>query len=117
MHVGLAAAEAITPPAPPALPSGTSAYRLVTGDPGGLAGVIGHTLGRSILVGTGMAVAGERRHLVRNAVAGALGIEAFVFMWACWKAREAKAATAAPAPSPVPGAPSAPDGAVRGHFP
>jgi hypothetical protein len=88
MHIGLG--EAITPPAYPALPSGTSAYRLMTGDPMGIVGVVGHTLGRSVLVGTGMAVAGERKHLVRNAVAGALGIEAFVLAWAAWKAYEAK---------------------------
>jgi len=77
-----------TCPACPALPSGTSAYRLMSGDPSGLVGVVGHTVGRSVLVGVGMAVAGERKHLVRNAVAGALGIEAFVLVWAAWKAHQ-----------------------------
>jgi hypothetical protein len=81
MHIGLG--EQITCPA--ALPSGTSAYRLMSGDPSGLVGVVGHTLARSALVGTGMAIAGEREHIVRNAVAGALGIEAFVLVWAAWK--------------------------------
>lgn len=94
-------------PVCPALPSGTSAYRLMSGDPSGLVGVVGHTLGRSVLVGTGMAVAGERKHLVRNAVAGALGIEAFVLMWAAWRVRsdaaQAPAPTPAPAPAPAPG--------------
>jgi hypothetical protein len=96
--------ESITPPAPmPALPSGTSAYRLMTGDPSGLLGVVGHTIGRSALVGVGMAVAGERKHLVRNALAGALGIEAFVLVWAAVKAYEAKQAQAT--------------GTVQGYFP
>jgi len=71
-----------------ALPSGTSAYRLMSGDPAGLMGVVGHTLGRSVLVGVGMAVAGERQHLIRNATAGALGIEAFVLAWAAWKVHQ-----------------------------
>lgn len=87
-------------PVCPALPSGTSAYKLMSGDPGGLLGVVGHTLGRSVLVGTGMAVAGERKHLVRNAVAGALGIEAFVLMWAAWKVRDDASRASAPAPAP-----------------
>ena len=84
----LLADETLTCPACPALPSGTSAYRLMSGDPSGLVGVVGHTVGRSVLVGVGMAVAGERKHLVRNAVAGALGIEAFVLVWAAWKAHQ-----------------------------
>jgi hypothetical protein len=88
MHIGLG--EQIVCPA---LPSGTSAYRLMTGDPSGIVGVIGHTLGRSVLVGTGMAIGGEREHLIRNAIAGALGIEAFVLVWAAWKARQAETST------------------------
>lgn len=84
----LLADETLTCPVCPALPSGTSAYRLMSGDPKGLLGVVGHTVGRSVLVGVGMAVAGERKHLVRNAVAGALGIEAFVLVWAAWKVHQ-----------------------------
>lgn len=97
MIVGLG--ETVTAPACAALPSGTSAYRLMSGDPSGLIGVVGHTIGRSALVGAGMAVAGERKHLVRNAVAGALGIEAFVLVWAAWKAHQAKSEAAQQAPA------------------
>lgn len=100
MRVGLS--ETITSPACPALPSGTSAYRLMSGDPEGLLGVVGHTIGRSVLVGTGMAIAGERKHLVRNAVAGALGIEAFVLVWAAWRVHEDKKAAS---------------GTTQGYFP
>ena len=82
--------QTVTPPVCPALPSGTSAVRLIQGDPSGIVGVVGHTLGRSVLVGVGMAIAGERKHLVRNAVAGALGIEAFVLCWAVWKVHGSK---------------------------
>jgi hypothetical protein len=74
----------------PALPSGTSAYRLMSGDPAGLLGVVGHTLGRSLLIGAGMAAAGERKHLVRNSVGAALGIETFVLVWAAWRVRQDK---------------------------
>ena len=37
------------------------------------------------LVAAGLLVAGERTHVVRNAVAGSLAIEAFVLSWAAWK--------------------------------
>lgn len=105
------AAETITCPICPALPSGTSAYKLASGDPAGIPGVIGHTIGRATLIGTGLAVVGERRHLVRNAVGGALAIEAFVLVWAAWRVRADKSASAtAPAPAPTPGT-------VRGFFP
>lgn len=92
--------EPVTPPCP-ALPSGTSAYKLMSGDlKGGIPGVIGHTVGRATLIGIGLAVAGEREHIVRNAIAGAVGIEAFVLAWAAWKVRATNAAAAAPPPAP-----------------
>lgn len=88
--------EPVTPPGCPvcpALPSGTSAFKLVQGDPAGIPGVIGHTVGRATLIGVGLALAGERKHLVRNAIGGALAIEAFVLVWAAWKAHDAKKTT------------------------
>lgn len=69
----------------PALPSGSSAVALLNGDPGALPIAIGHTLLRSVLVGAGLLVAGERTHVVRNAIAGSLAIETFVLAWAAWK--------------------------------
>lgn len=90
MHIGTFGDEAVTPPVCPALPSGTSAYKLVSGDPAGIVGVIGHTVGRAALIGTGLYVVGEREHVVRNAVGGALAIEAFVLSWAAWKVHSQK---------------------------
>lgn len=63
------------------LPSSTAAADLLHGNPGGLAGVVLSTAGRAALIGAGLYVAGEREHLVRNAVAGALAIEVFVLTW------------------------------------
>ena len=68
-----------------ALPSGQAAFDLVSGDRSCLLPVIGTTLARSALIGVGMAVAGERKHLVRNAVAGAVAVEGFVLIWALFK--------------------------------
>lgn len=69
------------------LPSGSSALSLVQGRPGAIGGVFLHTMLRAGLIGAGLAIAGERKHLVRNALAGSLAVEAFVlgFMW--WKVR------------------------------
>ena len=73
---------------PAALPSGSSASALLAGDIGMLPKVIGYTLVRGALIGAGMLVAGERKHVVRNAFAGTLAIEAFVIGWAAWKLRQ-----------------------------
>lgn len=72
---------------PAALPSGSSASALIGGDWSALPLAVGHTLLRSMLVGTGLLVAGEREHVIRNAVAGSLAIEAFVLGWAAWLQR------------------------------
>jgi hypothetical protein len=71
----------------PALPSGSSAVALLSGDLRALPVAVAHTVLRSGLVGAGMLVAGERKHVVRNAIAGSLAIEAFVLAWAAWKLR------------------------------
>ena len=68
-----------------ALPSGQAAFDLLAGKWSAIGPVVGYTLARSVLVGLGMAVAGEREHIVRNAVAGALAIEGFVLVWALLK--------------------------------
>jgi hypothetical protein len=65
----------------PALPSSRSALAFVRNEPGSFWPVVGHTLGRAALIGVGLAVAGERDHIVRKAVAGAMAIESFVLIW------------------------------------
>jgi hypothetical protein len=55
---------------------------------------VGHTIVRAALVGAGLVVAGERTHVIRNAVAGSLAIETFVLGWAAWlKARDKRGAS------------------------
>lgn len=65
----------------PPLPSAQAASDVVAGKPGGWAEVAGWTAVRAALVATGLYAVGERRHVVRNAVAGAVAIEAFVLAW------------------------------------
>ncbi len=72
----------------PALPSGRAAVELVNGKPGGLVKTIVCTLGRAALIGTGMWLGGKKDNLGRDAVAGALGIEAFVLAWALYRSSE-----------------------------
>jgi hypothetical protein len=80
----------LSDPMCPALPSGSSAVALLGGDWNALPGVVGYTILRGALIGAGMLAAGERKHVVRNAVAGTLAIEAFVIGWAAWKLRTLK---------------------------
>jgi|HubBroStandDraft_2_1064218.scaffolds.fasta_scaffold26404_2 hypothetical protein len=80
------------PVCPAALPSGSSAAALLGGDVSALPAVVGSTIARAVLVGSGLIVAGERMHVVRNAVAGALAIEAFVLGWAAWKLKTSRKA-------------------------
>jgi hypothetical protein len=75
------------PPKCAALPSGSAAFDLVSGDWSAIVPVIGYTAARAALIGIGMAVAGEREHIVRNAVGGAIAIEGFVLVWAAFKRR------------------------------
>lgn len=78
------------PVCPAALPSGSSAAALLSGDMSALPLAVAHTVLRAGLVGAGLLVAGERTHVVRNAVAGSLAIETFVLGWAAWKLRRDK---------------------------
>lgn len=70
------------------LPSGDSAERLIGGETAALFPVAVHTLGRAMLIGVGMAAAGVRQGLVAGALGGALGIEAFVLLWAWYEKRK-----------------------------
>lgn len=73
-----------------ALPSGESASDFVEGVPGSGARLIGHYLGRSVLLALGLAAAGLRdRDLVKASLAGSAAIEFFVLGYA-WVHREKK---------------------------
>lgn len=76
---------------PAALPSGSSAANLLRGDWSALPAVVGYTAARAALSAVGLALVGERQHIVRNAVGSALAIEAFVLAWAAWKLHRERA--------------------------
>ncbi len=65
------------------LPSGRAWVRLVRdGDVGALGSVIAHTGLRATLIGAGLWAVGARRGtIVRDAVAGSLGVDAFILAW------------------------------------
>lgn len=69
------------------LPSGESAEQLVAGDAGALPKVILHTAVRGALVGLGLYAAGMRggKDLAKFGLAGAVGIEVFVLLWALYE--------------------------------
>ncbi len=82
-------------PAPfcPSLPSSECAYRLVSGDWSALPAVIGTTAFRAGLIGLGMYAFGNektRENLVRNSIAGAVMVEAFVVGWLVYTTTKAK---------------------------
>ena len=62
------------------LPSASAARAFVRGEASFMP-VIGTTVLRAMLIGVGMYVVGERRNIVRNAMAGATAIEVFVMLW------------------------------------
>jgi len=69
-----------------ALPSGESAEALVGGDLSALPVVTFHTGLRAGLIGLGLYAVGFRgEQLVKGAIAGAIGIEAFVLAWALYE--------------------------------
>ena len=72
------------------LPSGESAAQLVGGDVGALPKVVFHTLVRGALVGLGLYAAGMRggKDLAKFGLAGAVGIEVFVLLWAWYEKQE-----------------------------
>lgn len=63
------------------LPSSQAAADALAGEEGAWLDVAGSMLGRAVLIGAGLAVVGEREHLVRNSIAGACAIEVFVLGW------------------------------------
>lgn len=62
------------------LPSVKSAEDFLLGKPGGFTKALLSTLGRSLLISVGMLAVGERKHVARNALGGAVAIELFV-LW------------------------------------
>lgn len=62
------------------LPSVVAAEDFLKGKPGGLMSVVSSTAGRAGIIFAGLYLAGERKRLLRYAVAGALAIELFV-LW------------------------------------
>lgn len=73
--------------AAPLVPSHSSARDLVAGVPGAAERVGLHFVQRSALLAGALLIAGERRRVVRYALAGSAAIEAFVLWWA-WRHRE-----------------------------
>lgn len=69
------------------LPSGRYAVALVGGDLGAIVPILGYTALRAGLIAAGIWLLGARKHLVRNSVAGALGVEAYVLTWAAIQKR------------------------------
>lgn len=69
------------------LPSEIAARDLISGRPGAAPRVATWTLVRAGLIGTGLYLAGERKNLMKYALAGALSVEVFVLLHV-WKNRE-----------------------------
>lgn len=76
----------------PSLPSSEHAYSLVKGEPKAILGVAGTTLFRAALIGLGIGLMGDRKHLVKNSIAGAVSVEAFVIGWIALKKKMETAA-------------------------
>lgn len=81
----------------PTLPSSTTAYRIVEGDPGALLLVVRDVAVRSALIAIGIYwLAGLRgEKLMRAAIGGGVTIEAFALAWAWWQMRQSRAQTPA----------------------
>ena len=69
------------------LPSASAAASFVRGEPGAGWAITKTWLERAVLLGAGMYVLGDRRSLVRNALAGSAAIEAWV-LWRAWRDME-----------------------------
>lgn len=82
------------------LPSATSALAFVRREPGAWRQVAAHTAGRAALIGVGLTLAGQRRGVMKGAIAGALAIEAFVLWWA-YKANQASNAQQTTTTTPI----------------
>lgn len=82
------------------LPSQTSAASLVQGDLSALPTVVLHLVGRAAIIGSAMAVFGERdpKRYVGGALAGALGIEVFVLLHELFQQRKTNPPVTPPKP-------------------
>jgi len=60
------------------LPSVSSAEAFWLGEPGSVGKLIMSTLGRSTVIGAGLFIAGERRHLIKYSLFAATAIEIMV---------------------------------------
>lgn len=60
------------------LPSVLAAEKFLNNEPGGLRDVVMSMLGRASIIAVGLLVVGERRKVVKYALAGAAAIETFV---------------------------------------
>jgi hypothetical protein len=78
----------------PVLPSAASAMALVSGVPGALPLVIGHTCMRAGIISVGLLLSGQRGGIVRTALVSSLAIEAFVLAWAAIAAKQPVPVTA-----------------------
>jgi hypothetical protein len=78
----------------PVLPSAASAMALVSGTPGALPLVIGHTCMRAGIISVGLLLSGQRGGVLRTAMVSSLAIETFVLAWAAIAAKQ-------PVPVPV----------------
>lgn len=83
------------------LPSSDAAVTLVRGNiASGVVGVVASTVLRAALIGGGLYLVGQRQHLVRNSLAAASAIEAFVLAWVAGKnAMNGKEETASTPPT------------------
>ena len=61
-------------------PSKEAAVLYVTGQPKGLQKVIGSMVKRTFLIGTGIALLGDREYIFRNSMAGSIAIELYL-LW------------------------------------
>lgn len=77
------------------LPSVVAAESFLRGEPGGLMAVVSSTAGRAGIIFMGLFLAGERKHTLKYALAGALAIETFVLLRIKAQLEEEKRAAAA----------------------
>lgn len=91
MNVGFLGDECIT------LPSSDAAVTLVRGNiASGVVGVLTSTALRAALISGGLYMVGAKEHLVRNSIAAASAIEAFVLAWVAIQNERQKNATRTP---------------------
>lgn len=62
------------------LPSVVAAENFLRGKPGGFLAILSSALGRAGIIFAGLYLAGERKRLVRYALAGSFAIETFVLL-------------------------------------